>query len=448
MINPLIFLTDPVFRAPTIGCMLMCLAAGLVGVMVFLRKESLIGEALSHAAYPGIIFGVVASGLFSITDPEDSLFTVFTLSGALLTAFLGMKMIHFLEEKVKVASDASLCFVLSAFFGVGVTFASEVQFSFTSLYKSALGYLYGQAATMTDVHIYIYALLAFFVIFTVFIFFKEFQTLAFDREYAFSMGLPVSKIDYMLFLLILLSVIIGARSVGVVLMSAMLIAPPVAARQWTDKLSLFFVLSGLFGVASGFLGNYFSANLTESVLAQDPASRFSLPTGPMIVLVAASFCLISLFFSPRRGLLTRFIRMKRFRHTCLCENILKSMWRINQNGPVSLKEIQDYQTISHFYLKFILRHIQTRGWIVKKREKYSLTEDGRQRAAKIVRLHRLWEVYLSYLGVGMEKIHKNAEEIEHILTPELEKSLIELLRDPKSDPHHQPIPPKEEFYAG
>jgi manganese/zinc/iron transport system permease protein len=94
--------------------------------------------------------------------------------------------------------------------------------------------------------------------------------------------------------------------------------------------------------------------------------------------------------------------------------------------------------------------MERQGWI--KREKndyYHLTKEGQQRAAKIVRLHRLWEVYLTnYLGMGGERVHRNAEDMEHILTPELERELTLLLKDPKQDPHQQPIPPREEgFHA-
>ena len=440
------FFIDPVLRAPTLGCMLMCLAASLMGVIVFLRRQSLIGEALSHASYPGVILGILVAGLLSLQERQELLLSVFALTGAFLTALLGLWTIHLLEKRMHVQSDAALCFVLSTFFGVGLTIASEVQFSFTSLYKQVLTYLYGQAATMTDVHIVIYGLLALIVICMIFLFYKELQVMTFDRQYAKSLGIHVRSIDLLLFILVALAVIIGIRSVGVVLMSSMLIAPAVAARQFTNRLSVFFILAALFGMLSGFLGNYSSVQLTEMLGQSYPAARIILPTGPMIVLVATTICIAALLFAPEKGLIVRLWRIARFRYTSICENVLKVIWRIDPKAAVSMQQIAKYQTISRFYLKFLLRRMERNGWI--KREKgsfYHLTADGQQRAAKIVRLHRLWELYLAnYLGVGDERVHRNAEEMEHILTPELERELTLLLKDPKKDPHQQPIPASEE----
>src|SRR5262249_37076291 len=163
-----------------------------------------------------------------------------------------------------VPSDAALCFVLSTFFGIGLTITSEVQFSFTSLYKQTLTYLYGQAATMTDIHIVIYGVLALVVMIMILLLYKELQVMTFDRQYAKSLGIRVRSIDLLLFILVAIAVIIGIRSVGVVLMSAMLIAPAVAARQFTNRLSILLMLAAFFGMLSGFLGNYFSVQLTES----------------------------------------------------------------------------------------------------------------------------------------------------------------------------------------
>ena len=158
-----VYFTDSVLRAPTIGSMLMCMAAALVGVIVFLKKQSLLGESLSHAAYPGVIIGVIIAGAMDIGEERELPIAMFIMGGALVTSLLGLWAIGFLQKYLKVRSDSALCFILAAFFGIGLTLASQVQFVYSSLYRQVQVYLYGQAATMTDVHIIIYGILAFVI---------------------------------------------------------------------------------------------------------------------------------------------------------------------------------------------------------------------------------------------------------------------------------------------
>lgn len=439
--SPFVYFTDAVLRAPTIGCMLMCFSAALVGVIVFLKKQSLLGESLSHAAYPGVIVGVITAGVFEINDEGEMSIALLTMIGAFISAMAGLWMIAFLECKLNVRPDSALCFVLSVFFGIGLTLASQIQSVYSSLYRQAQAYLYGQAATMTDIHIAIYGGLSVVVLAVIILFYKEIYAIAFDREYARSLSINVKLVDGVVFLLIILAVVIGIRSVGVVLMSAMLIAPAAAARQYTNKLYLMLFLAAFFGVLSAFLGNYLSVEITTALSRYFPASRVVLPTGPMIVIIASIICLLSLMFAPERGFLLRLLRIARFRYQCMCENLLKAIWRLGANQGVSFNEIAKHQSASAWYLRFVLSRLVYQGWINYTKKGYCLTEEGTQLAARIVRLHRLWEVYLvDSLGIGAEKVHRSAEEMEHIITPELEKQLTLLLKNPKRDPHHQPIP--------
>ena len=442
--SPFIYFTDAVLRAPTIGCMLMCVSAALVGVIVFLKKQSLLGEALSHAAYPGVIVGVIFAGIFDIDEDHEISLSLCIMLGAFLSAILGLWSISFLERRLKVRSDSALCFVLATFFGIGLTLASQVQFVYSSLYRQVQVYLYGQAATMTDIHIYVYGALSAVIILVVVLFYKEIQVMAFDRDYARSLGINTKGVDALIFVLVVLAVVIGIRSVGVVLMSAMLIAPAVAARQYTHKLYLIFILATFFGVLSAFLGNYLSVEMTHVLAMQFPTARLVFPTGPMIVVVASMICVASLLFAPKRGLLLRRLRVARFRYRCMCENLLKAIWRLGADKEVPFAEIAKYQSSSAWYLRIVLQRLVRCGWLERTPIGYHLTIEGGLWAARVVRLHRLWEVYLvDYLGVGAERVHRSAEEMEHIITPELEKQLTLLLNDPKYDPHAQPIPPEE-----
>jgi manganese/zinc/iron transport system permease protein len=198
-------------------------------------------------------------------------------------------------------------------------------------------------------------------------------------------------------------------------MAGMLIGPAVAARPLTNRLSYHFALSGLFGVVSGFLGNYLSVVV--------PQGAYSLPTGPMILMASSLFCFLSLLLAPRSGLVTRYLRMRRFSFQCAVENALKSLWKNEKSAFSPL-------------IRFTLKH---KKWIDPRGH---LTPLGKAKAENIIRLHRLWEVYLvDYMGQKVEKVHRTAEEFEHLMSPELERELTELLHNPRHDPHHQPIPP-------
>ncbi len=426
--------TDPVVRAPMIGSMLMCLVAALVGVIVFVRKRSLLGEALSHSTYPGVTGAILFAGLFSL---DDSL-SILILLGATLLAFAGYFCIDFLERRLKVTDDAALCLVLALFFGLGVTIASYVQNVYSPFYRQIQGYLYGQAATMTDLHVLIYGVLALFVISVIFFFYKEILALAFDRSFCQASGMAVTLVRALFTCLIVSAVVIGIRSVGVILMSAMLIAPATAARQFTHRLSRMFILSALFGLFSGCMGTYLSLLFP------------GIPTGPVIVLVAGTIALYALLFAPERGLFMRYWRVARFRSLRMQENLLKLMWHLSYKGETSLpfQTIAQGHGLSKVRLIILLFQLRLAGWLKRGDAHYLLTPEGIKRGGRIVRLHRLWEVYLvNALGLGVERVHKSAEEMEHILTPELERQLTQLLDDPQKDPHQQPIPSQKEVMS-
>lgn len=399
------FFTDPVLRAPIWGCILMCIASSLLGVVLVLQKKSLLSESLSHAAYPGACLGIA---LFSFWE-EGAFLGV--LGGALLSSLLGLKMIHKLEGQ-KVAPDAALTFVLAVFFGIGIVVTSWMQASMPILSRQTQMLLFGQAATMQDLHIWMYGALAVTVAAFLALTFRPLQATLFDPAFAKSARLPVGALEKIIFWLLALSLILGIRSVGVVLMSGMVIAPAVAARQYSHRLHIIFPLAAFFGAISGLLGNVLS------VMAD-------VPTGPAIVLTGTAIALCSLLGAPHRGLLFRLYRMGAFRLRCIEENILKGLWKN-----------RDMQAHS-FIEKFAFWRLRRQGWIFKGR----LTADGHKKASSIVRLHRLWELYLTEeLGFDVEKVHRTAEEMEHILTKEMEERLTRLLEDPKQDPHQQPIP--------
>lgn len=433
------FFTDPVLRAPTLASIFMCLSSSLAGVVVVIRKRSLLGESLSHASYPGIALGVTL--LSSFFSPASDGFAMAVLACAFISSFLGMLLIDALQKKFKVKDDAALCFVLSTFFGLGVLIASCIQTTHAVWYKQVQAFLYGQAATMRDIHVVIYASLLVLTCVAITFLYREIQTLTFDKGYAQSLGINLRFVDLVLLLLTVLAIVIGIRSVGVVMMAGMLIAPALAARTLANRLKTTFVLAGLIGAISGFSGNYFSVMIPYYLQAE----KLSLPTGPMILLSAVFFCLLALFFAPQKGLFTRMLRVFKFKRNCQLENILKALWKEGKKEGTCLAGIAESQNLSCFQAWMRMRKLLSKGWLIRKHSLYSLSERGAKKAKEIIRLHRLWELYLVHLGHSKDKVHASAEEMEHVLTPELEKQLTELLDNPRQDPHNQPIPKQERF---
>ena len=416
------YFTDPILRAPTWGTLLMCVSSALMGVVLFLRKKSLLGESLSHAAYPGIVFGV-AFFAWLMPEREEWVFLA-VLAGAFVSSLSGLFAIEWLEKRRGVRTDAALCAVLSLFFGAGIVAMSALQGSFPSWQRQIQMLLFGQAATMQDVHIYLYGFVALVVISFFYFMFRPLQALLFDRDYASSIGIRVGFLEKIIFFLLLLSLIVGIRSVGIVLVAGMAVAPAVAARQFSDKLKMILILSAIFGALSGLVGNILSVEIS--------LRGTSVPTGPVIVLTGASIAILSLLFAPRRGWVCRLWRIAAFRLRCIEENILKGIWKKKSVSAAGLNKLAIYRLKRH-------------GWIERKGESIELTFDGMKKAASVVRLHRLWELYLTQtLGCDIESVHRNAEEMEHVLTPDLEARLTAHLSNPKKDPHQQPIPERSE----
>ncbi len=428
------FLFDPAVRGPIIGSFLVCLCASITGVLVFLRRRALVGETLSHAAYPGIVLGGFASYAFG-----DLLSPVLLLLCALFTSLLGYYLLRFIEEKGGIDPDSALCFVLAFSMGVGVLLASILQGESPTWYRKVQGFLYGQSVTLSDTHSIVYFVLTAGIILYVTLRFREIELVLFDETYIRTIGVPFKWIDALLMGLFALSIVVGIRSVGVILMSGMLIAPAVAARQLTHSFPKMLFFAALLSTVASIGGTVYAFTST-TLLAS--GARISLPPGPIILLFATAMAVLAMLFAPTGGLIVRMYRSMTFQFQCQKENLIKSIWKAGKDGMVDVHALKKYHSVSSWHYALLLWRLKREGWLHKKcRKDVQLTNDGVRKAVHIVRMHRLWEVYLvSHLGVSAKKVHRSAEEIEHILTPELEAELVGFVGGSTSDPHEKPIP--------
>ncbi len=414
MIN---YFTDPVLKAPTIGSMLMCFIAAFVGTFSVLKKRSLVGEAISHASYPGVICSLLLGQMFFEGQWWQEL--LIPLIGAAISSLLGMFFIQKLTTKYRVASDSALCFIVASFFGFSLVILTGLQARFPALYRQLQAYLFGQAATQTMANVYVYTILVVASFALMLVYYRHIKAVIFDPDYALAIGINVDKINAILLAITVLAVVIGIRSLGVVLLSSMLIFPAVASRLWTSRLEYVLLFAGLFGLLSGFFG---------VVLSHEMSGALSFPTGPMIVLVAAAIFLFSIFFSPGRGLFFRIVRQASFRTHCQQENLLKVIYKLSRTknrAEIAVNEIASHFQCKALRLKLLLWSLQKRGWVKSKdADYYELTASGLLWGRKIIQLHRLWEVYLvEVYGLAKERAHPSAEEMEHIITPEIQKRL-------------------------
>src|SRR5690606_38049322 len=251
-----------------------------------------------------------------------------------------------------------------------------------------------------------------------------------------ALGYPVRKLDLLLTSLTVLAVVTGITSVGVVLMAAMLVTPGAAARYWTNNIRRMVAIAAAFGVFAGLAGAYIS------YIA--PA----MPTGPWMVVISSLIAFISFFFAPKKGIVPKLYTQRKNQRIIAEENTLKMFYHWGErNGEFKewreLPELTRTREVNETLLKTTLRRLATKQFLTVNGQQWALTDAGYRKAARVVRLHRLWELYLTrYMDIAPDHVHEDAETIEHIITPELERELAHQLGYPDKDPHNTEIPTK------
>lgn len=291
-----LFLTriDYTLIVVSLGAALLGTVSGALGTYAVLRRQSLLGDAISHAALPGIAIA------FILTGSKTPLILVL---GAAIAGWLGALVILSIVRLTRIKYDGALALVLSTFFGIGLVLYSLIQRTGNANQAGLDTFIFGQAATILKRDVITIGILGGIAIIIMLILWKELKLLIFDEGFAASLGFPIRLLDILLTSLLVIAIVLGLQAVGAVLMSAMLVAPAVAARQWTNKLNLMVLLAAGFGAFAGVSGTIISSSAT------------GLPTGPMIILCATFFVGISIAFAPNRGLIWDGIRQLRNRRS-------------------------------------------------------------------------------------------------------------------------------------
>ncbi|AZQ43010.1 metal ABC transporter permease [Nonlabens ponticola] len=350
------YFTDYTLRTITLGTAVLGAICGMLGSFAVLRKESLLGDAISHAALPGIAVA------FLLTGAKDS---NILLLGALVSGLIGIWWIRGIVSKTHLKTDTALGLILSLFFGFGMLLLTYIQKQPNANQAGLDKYLFGQAATLVESDVILMSFVTGVSLITLLLFWKEFKLLLFDRNYAMTLGFNVKFIDGLISFFIVLAIVIGLQTVGVVLMSAMLLAPAAAARQWTDKLSVMVLLAAGFGIFAGVFGTSISA------------SQSNLSTGPVIVLVASAFVVVSFIFSPGRGILFKQLRLLKNRRELELQKTLSFMYTIVRkhddiSRPHAIKILNNFQG----FTKSTLAQLSQKQWITINGSNWSMTDQG------------------------------------------------------------------------
>jgi manganese/zinc/iron transport system permease protein len=364
-----------------IGAALLGFAAGASGTFLYLRKRALVSDAVAHATLPGVGLAFIVM----VALGGDGRGLVGLLAGSAVTAWIGLLLIDWITRRTRLAEDAAIGAVLGVFFGIGIVLLTVIQNMSAGRQAGLEGFLLGATAGMLFEDAVIIAIGGSLAVCATWLLRRPMTLVAFDSGYAAAMGYDVRRIDLLMMGLVMAVTVIGLKLVGLILIVAMLIIPAVTARFWTDRSHRLIWISGAVGGTAGYLGAVISA------------SAPALPTGPIIVLMAAAIFVVSLLFAPMRGVLSAVLRHRRFQT------------RVHRRqGLLSLAA--QHPIREPFTLRLLVREGLVRPDGVP-------TEAGRAHAAKVARDERRWDVAREiHQDAGLTGRYDGLTPIERVFT--------------------------------
>jgi manganese/zinc/iron transport system permease protein len=377
-------------NAVIVAATLLGIAAGIIGAFALLRKRSLTADALSHATLPGITSAFLIATAFGFNARSLPIL----LLGATLSGILGVACIHLILTNTRLREDAAIGIVLSVFFGIGVVLLSVIQSTATSSAAGLNHFIYGQTAAMLTHDAITMGVIALIATIIALLAMKEITIVCFNESYALVTGIPAGFIDALILALIVLVTVSGLQAVGLILIVAMLIIPPAAARFWTDRVRMLIILSASIGALSGFAGASMSALLPRK------------PAGAVIVLSAGFIFILSMLLAPKRGIIAQLIRHLQLRVRIAIDHTLESKF-----------EYPEQHNHTPPWLRALLR---IAGFTTSLSPASALTQSGLSRGRRVRRNHMLWEQYLiSCADIAPSHVDWSVDQVEHILDDDL-----------------------------
>ena len=392
---------------------LMC---GVLGSFIVLRNMSLIGDALAHSILPGVVIAFVIVGYSTL-----GFFT-----GAVIAGLVTAVCITWIQHNIKTKNDAAIGIVFTAMFSLGVMGISKI--SEAGVHLDLNDFLFGTVLGVSDEDLYLTGFITLYVIFSVIVFYRYLFVTTFQEVIAQTMGISVKIVHYFLMLLLSFAVVASLQTVGVILVVAMLITPASTALLLSDRLKWVVFISAMLGLLSAIFG-LFLAILIDST------------PGPAMAVMATFIYLLAAIFSPKKGLLFRYIHKLNLQRRIQLEDMLKQVLKLHERERLSLPALKQQLGFTSNVFSKHLKKLSRLDYISSAGDRLELSPAGIDAANKLVRAHRLWETYLvDKMGLTEEQIHEDAEKYEHLLTEEVLDEVDETLGYPLNDPHGSPIP--------
>lgn len=412
-------------RSQWIGCLLIGACCGLLGSFIVVRRMALVGDMLSHAVLPGIVLGF----LWNLKkDP------ILLLVGAILAGLAAVGFVTALQRTTKLKQDTSLGIVLGGFYAIGICMLSMVQRMKTGDQSGLSNILIGSATAISDSDLWLIGIVTVVSAILIVVLFKELVVSSFDPAFARSIGVPERALHYLLMALLSFAVVISIQAVGVVLVSALLIIPAATATLLTHRFWLVVILSVEFGMLAA-VGGAFASFL-----------RSAFPTGPLMILVAASGFGLAFLFAPSSGLIPRYFRRRAQSARIRRENSLKAIYHQLEAENFTAERVDIADLVNRRQrdegdVRLEIRHLANHGFIDLSGESLRLTDTGWKKAREVVRNHRLWELYLTHAAdIAPDHVHDDAEKIEHVLGEEVVHMLEARFGEEALDPHGKAVP--------
>jgi len=438
---------------------LCAITCAVLGTFLLLRRQALMGDAISHAVLPGL----AAAFILSQTRDPFPMFLGAAAAGV-LTAVLS----DLVRRYARVEPGAAMGVVFSAMFALGVLLMSSPSMRLVDLdadcvlsgvlesitwlgdtrsgsqSPSTLASLFSPAVlAAAPRQLITAAAVALLCVFAIAALFKELRISSFDPALAHALGFKPGWLNTALMILVALACVAAFEAVGSILVVAMLVCPPAAARMLTDSLRAQLLLSALLAALAAVAG-YFAAAFGPALLGWN----MSVSAAGMISVFTGLILAAAILLAPRHGVLVRRLRRLALAIDIAREDLLAMLYRLHESRSANPL------TITHAraalgggpIAALALQSAQKRNHVSRSRSDLALTPQGHAIAQGLIRTHRLWELYLvEHLGHRPDHVHRTAMDLEHHTTPEI-ASILEASAPPTAgpaaplDPHGKPIP--------